>query len=537
MPYFDSYAFIGKRTLEDPEELWSRAHVLDLMNRCGIDAALVYHTLARDYEPNFGNQLLQQEMKDEPRFFGCYVAIPSVTGEMAPPETWIPRLRDENFYAVKIFPKTYHFEMNRYTVAPLLHALQAAEIPLLIDISEIDFNILAHLAEAYPNLPILVQQLRWEHSRQIVPLFERFNNLYLEFSSYQAFCILEWYCQRYGAERLLFGSEMPQKTPGAARALVDYADISATEKAMIASGNLMRLLKVEKLPSVEFSPRDEFVRLGQAGTPLWDFEVIDAHSHSGHENFMGSSAVFMPGSDPANELAKFDRLGVRQICISTWVGIWQDSVIGNQEMERTVARFPERYVPYVTIDPNFLSEAEIQATIQKYHVELKFPGLKPYYPRNKYRLTGEKFAPWFAFGNKHGLFALIHYDADTTVADINTLAPLYPDLIFMIAHAGCSYRAARNIIELAKKYPNVLAEITFTAVLSNVIEILCREIGADRVLFGTDTPMRDPAPQLGWVLYANISPEDKRKVLGLNMKKILDRAQQNLADLTDALTE
>lgn len=530
MQYFDAFAFIGKRQVEDLEEPWSRRHVLDLMNRCGIDAALVYHTLSRDYDPNFGNQLLQQEIKDEPRFFGCYVAIPSITGEMAPPAVWVPQLRAANFYAVKIFPKTYNFEMN-FSIEPMMQELQEAEIPLLIDIAEIDFTILADLAEAFPRLPILVQQLRWEHSRKIVPLFERFKNLYLEFSSYQAFSILEWYCEKYGAERLLFGSEMPLKTPGAARALVDYAGISDAEKQMIASENLMRLLKIDNIPAVEFSPQDELIRLGQSGTPLTQYEVIDAHAHAGHENFKGSSAVFMPGGDPAGELAKFDRLGVRQICISTWVGIWQDSVIGNQEMARNMARFPDRYVPYVTIDPNFLSPEEIQATIQKYHVELKFPGLKPYFPRNRYPLTGEKFVPWFRFGNEHGLFALIHFDAETTVADIETLAPLYPDLTLIIAHAGCAYPAARNIIELAKKYPNVYAEITFTAVLSNVIEILVREIGADRVLFGTDTPMRDPAPQLGWVLYANIPPEAKQKILGLNMKKILERSRRNLAEL------
>ena len=35
--------------------------------------------------------------------------------------------------------------------------------------------------------------------------------------------------------------------------------------------------------------------------------------------------------------------------------------------------------------------------------------------------------------------------------------------------------------------------------------------------------MRDPRPQLGWVAYANISYEDKKKILGENMEGILKR--------------
>jgi predicted TIM-barrel fold metal-dependent hydrolase len=31
------------------------------------------------------------------------------------------------------------------------------------------------------------------------------------------------------------------------------------------------------------------------------------------------------------------------------------------------------------------------------------------------------------------------------------------------------------------------------------VEFLVEATGADHILFGTDAPMRDPRPQLGWV--------------------------------------
>ena len=47
------------------------------------------------------------------------------------------------------------------------------------------------------------------------------------------------------------------------------------------------------------------------------------------------------------------------------------------------------------------------------------------------------------------------------------------------------------------------------------------EGGADRVLFGSDTPLMDPRPQLGKIITAQISDEAKRLALGGNAARIL----------------
>ena len=521
--YFDSFAFIGKRPLEDPVELWSAAHVKELMERCSIHAALVYHTLAREYNPNIGNQLMLGEMKKNPRFYGCYVAMPHHTGEMAHPDEWVNQLRGRNFYAVKIFPSTHQYNLDERTVGGLCSALEKAGIPLLIDINETDFEKLEFLLKSFPNLPILAQQLYWSQSRKVIPSFREYRNLYIEFSSYQGHWMLEWYCENFGCDRLLFGSEMPLKLPGAARSYIDYADLTLTQKQMIASGNLMRLLRIDRIPDLPEQRCDSILSRVKRGEPLSHLTVIDAHAHVSHDNATGASPVFMPYSDPGIMLKKFDRMGVQQILVSSWLGIWQDSVLGGELMLKLMQKYPDRYVPYATIDPNFRSDEEIAADIQLYHHKHRFPGIKPYYPRWQYRLTGEKLAPWFQYGNDHSLFALIHYDKETTIEDLKTLAPKYPNLMFIVAHSGSSYKEARKLIELAGKYSNIFLELTFTTVFCNVIELLCQEVGAERVLFGTDAPMRDPAPQLGWVAYAQISEEAKRMILGENIQIILKR--------------
>ena len=54
-----------------------------------------------------------------------------------------------------------------------------------------------------------------------------------------------------------------------------------------------------------------------------------------------------------------------------------------------------------------------------------------------------------------------------------------------------------------------------------VIERLVAEAGADRVVFGSDVPLMDPRPQLGKIITAEISDDEKRLVLGENAKQLL----------------
>jgi predicted TIM-barrel fold metal-dependent hydrolase len=48
-----------------------------------------------------------------------------------------------------------------------------------------------------------------------------------------------------------------------------------------------------------------------------------------------------------------------------------------------------------------------------------------------------------------------------------------------------------------------------------------RELGADRVIFGSDSGGRSIASQLGKVMGADISEADRRLVLGENLKRLL----------------
>jgi predicted TIM-barrel fold metal-dependent hydrolase len=140
-----------------------------------------------------------------------------------------------------------------------------------------------------------------------------------------------------------------------------------------------------------------------------------------------------------------------------------------------------------------------------------------------------RYEPWWKYGNAHHLFALMH-PSDNFKEEMNDLAARFPNINFLLAHSGWTWKQARLHVELAKKFPNCFLEITFTSVTNGTIEYMVKEVGSERVLYGSDAPMRDPFPQFGWVVYADISEEDKRNILGKNMQKILADVKLNNSD-------
>lgn len=80
---------------------------------------------------------------------------------------------------------------------------------------------------------------------------------------------------------------------------------------------------------------------------------------------------------------------------------------------------------------------------------------------------------------------------------------------------------AREVVAGMKLHQNIWAELTLTPVTNGVIEWMVSEVGDDRILFGTDAPMRDPRPQFGWVAWADLPVESRKKILGANYMRLL----------------
>lgn len=528
--YFDCFAAIGRRAGKDPEAPWSTAHLLAEMHRCRVHGALVFAHPAAEVHPQVGNALVSRECDAQERLYPCWVALPHHSGEFPAPAQLLRDLASHGVRAVKIFPRTYKFAVDTFTVGDLLGALQEAKVPLIVDRGEwensvqISWEEIGWICQTFPELPLLLHGVRWEATRTLLPLADRFKNLHFEFSNYQGNRMLEFWCQRAGHERLLFGSEALKKSIGAARALIDYSELSDVQRRAIAGENLQRLLRLDEPPPPYPAdlPADPLLKKALSGEPVADSVVIDAHAHILQQDTHGAAMVVMPRGDARGVVERNRKLGVTKTCVSAWTAIWTDYKLGNEDTRQALIDFPEQIVGYAVLDPNYVTDW--QAESRYYYEDCGFQGMKPYWPRMAIPYNDPRFKPWWEYGNAHHLFALMH-PSENFKAEMMDLAQNFPNITFLLAHSGWTWKTAREHVELARTFPNCFLEITFTSVLNGSIEYMVREAGAERVIYGSDAPMRDPAPQFGWVVYADISEAAKRMILGENMQKILNRVR------------
>ncbi|MDF2670840.1 MAG: hypothetical protein K0R67_3146 [Paenibacillus sp.] len=522
--YFDCHAQVGKFGYKHPRQLWSTEHVIEEMNRCGIAGALVHHGMAKSHSPGYGNQLLLKELDKSPRLFGCHVVLPDHSGDFTDPDQTVERLRESGIRAARMFPRTHKFDCNEDTVGPLLAALTIAAIPLLIDGSEIALNELGDLLKQQPDLTVLLTGQAWSQERRLLPLLDKYENLHIELSTLQANAFIELAYERYGASRLLFGTGMPYKSAGAARAFIDYADIPYEAKQLIAGGNLTRLLGVVP-PHADAPAQDEVIKQASRGVPITIVPVLDSHTHLIEDGGATGSGMPMLRADLDSMVRTYRSIGITKMTIAPWVGInGGDAETGNHIAERSMQRYPDMVEGYVRIDPNYTADVEAEA--HYWHVKKRFKGMKPYFYSSHINYTDAVYDPWWKLGNELQLFALVDpglVPEQAYLDQIDELARRYPNVNLFMDHAGRSFEIAEQYASIAKKYDNVTLQLTYTSVPMGVIEYLVQEVGSHRILFGTDSPMRDPRPQVGWLAYADLSLQDKRLIFGGNYERILNR--------------
>jgi len=182
-------------------------------------------------------------------------------------------------------------------------------------------------------------------------------------------------------------------------------------------------------------------------------------------------------------------------------------------------------IGYATLDPNYLSEEEFDRWLVRAYEEWGFKGMKPYHPRVRIPYNSPRYDRWYRYGNEHRLFCLLHSSGGNFLKEVADISTRYPEISFLLAHSGGDFPTARERLPLVRERGNVYLEITLTPVTYGVIEYMVRNVGAEKVLFGTDAPMRDPIPQFGWMCYARCSDEELRLMLGENMRRILERCR------------
>jgi predicted TIM-barrel fold metal-dependent hydrolase len=107
---------------------------------------------------------------------------------------------------------------------------------------------------------------------------------------------------------------------------------------------------------------------------------------------------------------------------------------------------------------------------------------------------------------------------DSTPSDLVELAKRHPQAQFICGHTGGNWELGIRAIRDTK---NICAEIAGSDPTSGFTEMAVRELGAERIVYGSDVGGRSFASQIAKVLGAEIPDSAKELILGGNMRRLL----------------
>ena len=240
MKFFDCNCSFGANPIPAFRYARSAQDLVQEMDFCGIDRALVYHANMRFGDPIAYNRKLVEEIKDIPRLSPTWAILPSQTGEALQVDDLLKHMSASGVKALRAFPQEHRYRLDARTFGDLLEALAQRRIPLFV---KQNLLLLGDLLADSPDLIVVaVNQGPHSFERYLRPLMEAYPNLHIDTSYYIIAGAMEEFCSRYGPDRLLFGTAFPDNCSGGALLQLLHADIDEPSKRAIAGENLERLL-------------------------------------------------------------------------------------------------------------------------------------------------------------------------------------------------------------------------------------------------------------------------------------------------------
>src|SRR5690242_16048334 len=236
-----------------PGRAMDRDLLLQGMDACGVDQAVVYHVVAKEHAPWPGNELLIHDLAGHPRLLPAFVLIPPFTGEQPPLPELLDMMNAYDVGLVRLFPASsldgHRFAMREWCIGPVLTAMEEAAVPVAVDFSlfrrgEPPWDDVFEVCSKHPDLQLVLTDVQGRNNRSLYALLDRFPNLFLCTWGLNVHCGVEDITAKFGADRLLFGSNSPSRSMAAGRFVVDHADIAAEQTNQILGGNALRLLRI-----------------------------------------------------------------------------------------------------------------------------------------------------------------------------------------------------------------------------------------------------------------------------------------------------
>jgi len=261
--------------------------------------------------------------------------------------------------------------------------------------------------------------------------------------------------------------------------------------------------------------------------PFMELEAIDMHAHLGFYAGFTSSEAMVFGAGTEEMMQRASDCNIKLTVASSLSaldpenGPAADVHAANEQMAREV-EIHDKLRFYTVINPK-LEGWEVHAEQMLSHP--RCAGVK-LHPRWNYWSVEEYGDRLFGFLHERKLLTLTHTgNAGNEPHRFIPFANRYSGVRLILAHIGHSEVGrfdAQVDAACTSEHRNVWADTSsMKSMAGRVIEHAVEQLGADRILFGTDSPLYFPAAQKARIAYARISDEAKHKIFVENATGLL----------------
>jgi predicted TIM-barrel fold metal-dependent hydrolase len=198
----------------------------------------------------------------------------------------------------------------------------------------------------------------------------------------------------------------------------------------------------------------------------------------------------------------------------------EEVVAGNDETVKTAREYPGFVVPACQINTNFQRES-IEELYRCYRTlgMIWLGELCGYI--GGYSYDTDSFRKAIRAATQMDMIVQIHNDSSE---DMARLLAEFPETTFVLAHLGDAPEEVEERIALAARFRNLYLDICGHGYQRmGVLELAVRQAGRERVLFGSDFTINDPAGVIARINAADFDTETKAGILGDNLSSLLEK--------------
>ena len=254
------------------------------------------------------------------------------------------------------------------------------------------------------------------------------------------------------------------------------------------------------------------------------YEIIDAHIHPAIMVEKSDISLFNFTNPPEQLVSTLRRAGISRAAGSvvrrfTEPPQWEDIHrlnLAALEMQRC---FPDFYIPGIHIHPDFPEQslAELESMNKNHNVKLL--GELVAYIMGYPDYTVPQLDDVWALAKELDMVVNLHLH---NLEEAATILKRFPDLKLIIAHPTSDTKEYKARLELISRYPNAALDISGSGPNSwNMLRYAIQTAGYEKVIFGTDFPLRNPGMYVAGVLFEELSDAEYHAIFGGNFKRLL----------------